>query len=63
MKEYEVQGNYSQGWESVYTADSMKEARDIVRDYRLNEPTIPFRIVAVRVSAKGWETNRSEVNA
>lgn len=62
MREYEIQGNYSFGWEQVFTASTMTEAREILSDYRKNEPTTPFRIVSVRVSTKGWELGR-EVTA
>jgi hypothetical protein len=62
MKQYEIQANYSYGWEEVFTASTMTEARGILSDYRKNEPTTAFRIVSVRVSAKGWELGR-EVTA
>lgn len=46
--EYEVQGNYGQGWECVTTEDTMTAARDQLRDYRENEPQYPHRIKRVR---------------
>lgn len=48
--EFEIQGNYgSLGWECVATADTMKEARQTLRDYNDNEKQYPHRIKRVRV--------------
>ena len=47
--EYEVQGNYGQGWECVTGAESRTEARSLLRDYRENEPATPHRIKVIRV--------------
>ena len=46
--EYEVQGNYGQGWEMVTTEDSLVEAKQRLKEYRENEP-YPFKIVKKRV--------------
>lgn len=51
MYEYEVQGYYAGGWECVYTAESMAEARAILRDYRNNDGATPYRVRRVRVAA------------
>lgn len=42
--EWETQGHYSQGWESVSTDSTLEEARETVRAYRENERGVPFRI-------------------
>lgn len=48
--EYEVQGDYGHGWEAVTTEDDRSEARARLREYRDNEPGIPFRIKTLRVA-------------
>lgn len=40
---FDVQGNYGQGWE-VVTAGTKQEALANLREYRENEPGIPFRL-------------------
>jgi len=47
---WEVQGNYGYGdsYECVTAADTRKEAQGYLKDYRQNEPGIPFRIVKKR---------------
>lgn len=47
--EYELQGNYGQGWEMVTTEETMIDARNQRKCYRENEPGIPFRIKKKRV--------------
>lgn len=47
--EWEIQGNYGQGWECVTTEVSRQLARDNIKLYRQNEPGIPFRWVKKRV--------------
>lgn len=49
--EIEVQGNYGygHGYECVCGASTMKEARGTLREYRANEPGVPFRIKNIRV--------------
>lgn len=44
QKEYIVCGNYGTGWEEVYTATTMEEARQILKDYRENEPQYPHKL-------------------
>ena len=47
--EFEVQGNYGHGFECVTAEASLKEARARLREYRENEPGVPFRIIKRRV--------------
>ena len=49
--EYEVQGLYDGAWECVTTEDTRTEALYRVREYRVNDPGVCFRIRAV-VSAR-----------
>lgn len=42
--EWEVQGNYGQGWECVCTEETRKEALARLREYNANEFS-PHRIV------------------
>ena len=48
VDEYEVQGNYGQGWECVTTEETRKAAREQLKCYNDNEP-YPHRIVKKRV--------------
>lgn len=47
---YEIRGDYGHGhgFEMVTTEDTVGEARDRLREYRANEPGIPFKIKKVR---------------
>ena len=49
--QYQVHGYYSEqyGYEEVTCAENFREARDLLRDYRENEPGVPFKIVTKRV--------------
>jgi hypothetical protein len=47
--EYEVQGNYGQGWEMVTTEDDPNEAKKRLQEYDENEPQYPHKIVKKRV--------------
>jgi hypothetical protein len=47
--EYEIQGNYGQGFECVTTEATRTAARDQLKCYRENEPNVPHRIVKKRV--------------
>lgn len=49
--EYEVQGNYGygQGWEAVTTETTRKEGLERLREYRVNEPGVPFRLINKRI--------------
>jgi hypothetical protein len=45
-----VQGNYGygHGWEDVTAAETWKEAKGYLRDYRENERGVPFRVIRRR---------------
>lgn len=47
--EYEIQGNYGYGWEVLTTEDNSKDARDTLKCYRENEPSVPHRIKKRRI--------------
>lgn len=47
--EWEIQGNYGQGWEMVTVEDSWKAAKAQAKTYRQNEPQYRHRIVKKRV--------------
>jgi hypothetical protein len=49
LYEYEVRGNYGQGWEMVTTEASLADGRDQLRVYRENDPTTPYKLSKVRV--------------
>ena len=47
---WEIQGNYGYyGFECVSTEETIKEARQTLKEYRENETGISFRIVKKRV--------------
>ncbi len=50
--EFEVRGDsgHGHGYEMVTTEDTIKEARQRLREYRENEPGVPFKIVKMRVT-------------
>jgi hypothetical protein len=41
---FDVEGFYAAGWECVTGAETRKEAREYLKDYRQNEPDTAFRI-------------------
>jgi len=44
-----IQGHYGvYGWEDLTAAESIKEARGYLRDYRQNEPQYPHRMIQRR---------------
>ena len=47
--EYEVLGNYGYGWDVLTTCATLKEARDDLKAYRENEPSVPHKIEKRRV--------------
>jgi len=47
--EYEIQGNYGQGWECVTTEETRQEAKSQLKCYNANEPQYAHRIVKKRV--------------
>jgi hypothetical protein len=48
IDEYEIQGNYGQGWECVTTEETWKNAKEQKKCYDKNE-NYPHRIVKKRV--------------
>ena len=49
VDEYEIQGNYSYGFECVTTEETWKAAKEHLKCYRENEPGTAFKIVKKRV--------------
>jgi hypothetical protein len=47
--EYEIQGDYGQGFECVTAEETWTGAREQLKCYRENEPGVAFRIKKVRV--------------
>jgi DNA polymerase IIIc chi subunit len=47
--EFDIEGNYGQGFEMVTCETTRKMARERIREYRDSEPGIPFKIVKHRV--------------
>lgn len=45
---YVTQGHYGQGWEDLTASDTRSGAKDDLRDYDVNEPQYPHRIVVRR---------------
>lgn len=52
VDEYEIQGNYGQGWEMVTVEETKKAAKDQLKCYNENE-SYPHRIVKKRVKKEG----------
>ena len=48
MAEFDIQGNYGQGWETVTCEETLAAAREQLACYRENEPEYPHRIKRVR---------------
>ena len=49
MYEYEIQGDYGEGWETLTTEDTIESANEMLSCYDLNEPQYPHRIHKVRI--------------
>jgi len=47
--EYNIEGFYAYGWETVTCEDTWREAREMLKCYRENEPGTAFRIKKARV--------------
>ena len=47
--EYQIHGDYGQGFEEVTAAATWKEARQYRKEYRENEPGISFKIIKRRI--------------
>ena len=41
---WDIEGNYAYGWEAVCCEDSIKEAKERLKEYRQNEPGVAFRL-------------------
>jgi hypothetical protein len=48
-RQYEVQGDYGQGFECACTESTFKEAKEQAKLYRENEPQYSHRIIKKRV--------------
>jgi len=49
VDEWHTQGDYGYGWETVTVDVTYAEARQMLKDYRENEPQYPHRIIKKRV--------------
>ena len=47
--EYELQGDYGYGYESILTESSKEEAETRLQEYNENEKGIPHRVVELEV--------------
>lgn len=47
--EFQIHGDYGEGFEELHAEDSRKEALKILRQYRENQPGIPFKLVVARI--------------
>lgn len=49
--EYEIRGNYGygEGFECVNTETTKEDAQRSLKEYRDNEPGVPFKIVSVKI--------------
>lgn len=49
MKKYEfdIQGDYGQGWETETTEETLKDAKERLKEYNINCPQYPHRIKKV----------------
>lgn len=56
--EFDIQGNYGQGWETVCTEESYREARAQLRCYNENEPQYAHQITRRRVPIGGATDGR-----
>ena len=50
--EYQIHGDYGQGFEEVCAEDTRKEARERLKEYRENEPQYRHKIVIKRVKTE-----------
>lgn len=55
VDEYELQGWYGYGWETLLSEDSKQEAYAQKRCYDENEPSVPHRVKKVRVPKTGGQ--------
>lgn len=47
--EYQIWQCWAHGWEEVSAADTWREARQLLKEYRENQPEAPVRCVRRRV--------------
>ena len=47
--EFQIQGNYGYGFEEVVSEATLAEAKQRLKEYRVNERGISFRIVKKRI--------------
>jgi hypothetical protein len=47
--EYDIEQHWDQGWETVCSENTRREARERLKEYRENQPEAPVRIVKRRV--------------
>lgn len=47
--EYQLHGDYGQGFEEVTAEDTRKAAKEQIKCYRENEPGIAFKIIKKRI--------------
>ena len=50
--EFQIHGNYGQGYEELTCETTWKEAKQCIKDYRENEPGVQFKIVTKRIPIK-----------
>jgi hypothetical protein len=53
-KEYQIHGNYGDGFEEVYSATTRADAMARLKEYRENERGIPFTL-KIRYVRKGMQ--------
>lgn len=47
--EFQIHGNYGNGFEEVTCATTLKEAKSLLKDYRENESGTPFKMIVKRI--------------
>ena len=50
--EFQIHGNYGQGFEELTCEKTWEEAKQCVKDYRENEPGVPFKIITKQIKIK-----------
>ena len=51
--EYQILGDYGYGWECLFAEETLKEAKQMLKDYNENEPQYAHKIKKVRVPIGG----------
>lgn len=57
--EIDIQQLTAEGWETVHTEETWREAKARVREYRENQPEYPVRLKTVRVRIEREATQAS----